>query len=127
MSLLSIPQLLDRTRVYTLKEMHEAMNWATAEDGNVGLHLHAICRTTSPLCFRRAIERGEHIAHVFCQSYACLQRIGYFLGVSKIVIEYPGSVRQHLDLCGRPLKNYLSSVNCRDKFLVDKIESRLIF
>ena len=75
-------------------------------DGGQALHLHRIIGdwAKAPMCFRRAIERGEDIAHLFDQDEVRLIATVKRLGVKIVVVEHPGTPRQHVDLCGAPLR-----------------------
>jgi hypothetical protein len=79
---------------------------AHAEAGGQALHLHRFlgCRARAPACFVRAVDRGEDIAHLFDRDEARLVRTAKALGVRVVAVERPGSSRQHVDLCGAPLR-----------------------
>lgn len=98
----------DRTQVFQPLEVREARAHAMA--GGIAVHLHKIVFPHSPECFKRAVARGEYIAHVFCQDAKELERLGRSMGVRVIYIDKPGTDRQHIDMCGAPLKKLLASI-----------------
>lgn len=83
---------------------------AFAAGGGQALHLHNVIvdRSKAPSCFVRAVDRGEDIAHLFDQDHERLVATAKKLGVRVIQIEYMGQPRQHIDLCGGPLKKALA-------------------
>jgi hypothetical protein len=93
-------------RSFQMMQIDEA--YAHAMDGGQALHLHSIVFASSPACFRRAVARGEQIAHLFDQDEARLRRTARELGVRIIVVEHPGTRGQHVDLCGGPLRRALA-------------------
>lgn len=88
-------------------ELREAISHAS--DGGQSLHLHRIIvdRRRAPACFVRAVDRGENIAHLFDQDVDRLRATARRLGVRVIVVEKEGTLDQHVDLCGGPLKKAL--------------------
>lgn len=93
-------------KVFQWRELKEAM--AFAADGGVAIHLHKIVFPNSPTCFKRAVAAGENIAHVFCRDRELLESLARRHGVRVIKIEHPGTNRQHVDLCGKPLASLLN-------------------
>jgi hypothetical protein len=91
-------------RVFQELEVKEALECAAG--GGQALHLHRIILYpgVAPRCFVEAIERGENIAHLFDQNAERLVRTARGLGVRVVVIERRGERRQHVDLCGGPLR-----------------------
>jgi len=91
-------------KIFQQREVEEAKQHAL--EGGQALHLHRIIGDwdAAPSCFKRAIERGEDIAHLFDQDELRLVATVKKLGVKVVVVEHPGTPRQHVDLCGGPLK-----------------------
>lgn len=91
-------------RVFGTREVEAAVAYALA--GNLALHLHRIIpnRATAPRCFVAAIDRGEPISHLFHQSELVLLATARKLGVRVTHIDRRGTDRQHIDLCGGPLR-----------------------
>ena len=89
------------------RELEEAVAHAVA--GGQALHLHRIIAgsATAPPCFVRAVARGEDIAHLFDQDEARLVATARGPGVRMILVERRGTARQHIDLCGWPLRRAL--------------------
>jgi hypothetical protein len=99
-----------------MQEVHEAMRIfqqteipkaiAYAAKGGQALHLHRIIanKRKAPTCFLKAINRGEDIAHLFDQDEERLRKTAQALGIRVILVERGGTPRQHIDLCGAPLK-----------------------
>ena len=89
---------------FSQSEVAEAK--AHAMQGGQSLHVHRIIvdRKKAPRCFGAAIDRGESIAHLFDQDAERLRKTAKKLGVKVIVVEHEGTPRQHIDLCGSPLK-----------------------
>jgi len=81
-----------------------------AMGGGQALHLHRIIcdRRKAPRCFVAAVDRGEFIAHLFDQDEARLIKTARQLGVRVIVVEREGTPRQHVDLCGAPLRKAIA-------------------
>ena len=91
-------------KVFQQDQVKEAKAYALA--GGQALHLHRIIvdRSRAPRCFVSAIDRGEDIAHLFDQDAQRLIATAKKLGVKVILVEHPGTPRQHIDLCGIPLR-----------------------
>lgn len=92
-------------RIFHQAQLSEAIEYAGG--GGQALHMHRFVFAQSPECFRKAIDRGEHIAHLFDADEQRLHRTAARLGVRKIVIEKRGTAKQHVDLCGKPLERAL--------------------
>lgn len=75
-----------------------------AANGGQAIHLHRIVRSDSPACFRQAVQRGEYIAHMFDRDEARLIRTAIRLGARGFRVERRGTPKQHVDLCGGPLR-----------------------
>lgn len=91
-------------KIFRALEVEEAKLHAMS--GGQALHLHRIIGDwdKAPNCFKAAINRGEDIAHLFDQDELRLIATAKRLGVNVVVVEHPGTPRQHIDLCGGPLK-----------------------
>jgi hypothetical protein len=89
-------------------EIHEALEYAA--NGGQALHLHRIIvdANRAPRCFVRAVEKGEDIAHLFDQDLMRLTGTARSLGVRVIYVDREGTPRQHIDLCGGPLKKAIA-------------------
>jgi hypothetical protein len=87
---------------FSWRELGDALAHAAA--GGQSLHLHRFAGRTAPSVFHRAIRRGEMIAHLFDQDAGRLETTARSLGVRVVVVEYRGEPRQHVDLCGGPLR-----------------------
>lgn len=90
------------------REIHEAIEYAGA--GGQALHTHQIIvnRLKAPACFRREVDAGRDIAHLFDQDRHRLVATARKLGVRVILVEREGRPSQHVDLCGAPLKRALA-------------------
>lgn len=77
-----------------------------AKGGGQSLHLHRVIvdRQKAPRCFVAAVDCGEDIAHLFDLDELRLVATARRLGVKVIVIDRRGTDRQHIDLCGAPLR-----------------------
>lgn len=94
-------------KVFQERQIREAWDWVGA--GGQALHLmsgrFAYLRDDTPACFRGR----NQIAHLFDRDRDRLQRTARKLGVRKILVEREGDpVRQHIDLCGKPLDRALA-------------------
>ena len=98
----------DRLQVFQCEEIQAA--YAHAAAGGIAVHLHSIVFPHSPQCFRRAVKRGEQIAHVFGQDAVELRRLAREIGIKVVFIDKEGTPRQHLDACGAPLKRLLDKI-----------------
>jgi hypothetical protein len=90
-------------KIFKAIEIDEAL--AHAAEGGQALHLHRIIvdRDAAPICFVRAVDRGEEIAHLFDLDEKRLKQTAHDLGVKVVLIDRRGTEAQHVDLCGRPL------------------------
>lgn len=88
-------------------QIEEAYAYAAA--GGQALHTHEIIvdESRAPRCFVNAIRRGEKIAHLFDRDQYRLVRTARQLGVRVIFVDCKGTSRQHVDLCGVPLRKAL--------------------
>lgn len=100
-------------KAFKMMDVEEAI--AHSMEGWQALHLHQIIvdRKKAPRCFVSAVDRGEDIAHLFDQNLKRLIRTAKSLGVNVIVVERKGTPRQHIDLCGGPLRKAVAM--CRKK------------
>lgn len=92
---------------FETREMFEALDYAKA--GGQALHTHRIIpdRAKAPRCFVAAVDRGEQIAHLFDLDTERLKTTARLLGVRVVHIDRAGTDRQHIDLCGKPLRTAL--------------------
>lgn len=86
----------ENMKQFEMMQPHDAIKYAS--EGGQALHLHTI-NAGHPL-FRRYPE----IAHLFDMDAERLTATVKRLGVRVVKIERPGTNRQHIDLCGRPLE-----------------------
>jgi hypothetical protein len=90
------------------KEVREAKAHAMAGHQALHLHRHLGDRRTAPRVFVEAFDRGEFFAHLFDQDAARLIATARELGVRVVLIEDRFGPRQHVDLCGGPLRKALA-------------------
>jgi len=83
-------------KVFPMMSIMDAYDHANA--GGQALHLHTI-NQGHPL-----FRRYPVIAHLFDQDKDRLIATAKRLGVRVIKVEYPGTHKQHIDLCGKPLE-----------------------
>lgn len=95
-------------KVFNCNQLKEA--YAYAASGEVAVHLHRIVFPSSPSCFKRAVAAGYPIAHIFAQDVQMLIELARRSGVRVVVVEHEGTRRQHVDLCGQPLRHLLSEM-----------------
>jgi hypothetical protein len=95
-------------RVFRRNEILEA--YAYAEAGGQALHLHRTIpdRGIAPRCFVAAVDRGRDIAHLFDRDRSRLVATARRLGVRVVCVDAGGTPRQHVDLCGSPLRKALA-------------------
>lgn len=95
-------------KAFACLEIDEALAFAAA--GGQALHLHRIIpdRRRAPRCFVAAVDRGEDIAHLFDLDRDRLVATARRLGVRVLVIDREGTDRQHIDLCGGPLRKAMA-------------------
>lgn len=91
-------------KAFKCMEIDEAL--AFSREGGQALHLHRIIANpdTAPRCFVSAVDRGEDIAHLFDLSEMRLIATAKKLGVKVVYVDRAGTDRQHIDLCGAPLR-----------------------
>ncbi len=94
--------------VFFEDEVREAIAYA-ATDG-VAVHLHWIVFDHAPQCFRRDVKAGYPIAHVFCQNEETLRTLARRLGVRVVFVHRSATDRQHIDMCGKPLRKLLAEI-----------------
>ena len=102
-------------KIFTTHEIREA--WAHAAAGGQALHLMTgewAKGWGGPACFRRAAAAGEAFAHLFDQSPARLTFTAIQLGVRRVFIHHEGTDRQHVDLCGGPLRRAIRQAEAED-------------
>lgn len=92
---------------FEMMEVREALAHSAA--GGQALHTHDIIVNWSkaPACFKREVNAGRDIAHLFDLDEERLRATAKKLGVRVIVVERDGQGGQHIDLCGGPLKKAL--------------------
>jgi hypothetical protein len=98
---------------FYMMEIREAVDYANA--GGMALHTHRIIvdRDRAPRCFVAAVDRGENIAHLFCNDVDKLTKVVRKLGVRVVYVDCEGVMGdQHIDLCGAPLTRALKM--CED-------------
>lgn len=98
-------------KLFEERELRQADRWSQA--GGQALHLfgHPGLYPGAPGCFKRTTRA----AHLFDQDADRLSETARRLGVRRIVISHRGTFRQHVDLCGRPLKKAMAEC-CQDEF-----------
>lgn len=87
-------------RVFKVREIREARQYAL--DGGIAVHLHWMVFPKSPACFKRDVNAGKPIAHVFCQSVAMLKRIARENGIREVYIDREGTPSQHVREAAQP-------------------------
>lgn len=97
-------------KVFTSRQLQAAVDHALEGGQSLHLHRYIVNRAKAPRCFLDALRRGEDIAHLFDQNLDRLLATAKRLGVKTIRVEYEGTTRQHIDLCGQPLKAALLEV-----------------
>jgi hypothetical protein len=98
-------------RVFRQHQLREALGYSST--GGQSLHLHRLAGPGAPACFRRDLAAGGEIAHLFDQDTDRLTATARRLGVRVVVVERPGTDKQHVDLCGAPLRRALATVRRR--------------
>lgn len=91
------------------REIWEARDHALG--GGQALHCHFQLGSSPPACFRRDVNAGKAIGHLFDQDRDRLEKTARRLGVRVVVVERVGQPLQHVDLCGRPMAKALAE--CR--------------
>jgi hypothetical protein len=93
---------------------------AYAADGGQALHVfEAIKGMPAPGCFRRS----KLWAHLFDQNAERLRATARRLGVRVVVVHHPETVKQHVDLCGKPLECALAMCEEGNLFEVKEKEN----
>ena len=90
-------------RLFEDRQIFEAYEFAVG--GGQALHLFSFpgVYPGAPGCFKRSKQGG----HFFDQNKARLTATAKQLGVRVIKVSHEGTKKQHVDLCGRPLKRAL--------------------
>ena len=89
-------------KVFGPREIREAL--AHSAMGHQALHRHRFLGARPPACFRRDVDRGLYIGHLFDWNRERLEGTARHLGVRRVVVEDIGRPRQHVDLCGAPMR-----------------------
>jgi len=89
-------------KIFPQSDLEAAYAFAMA--GGQALHLHRLVPVSAPQCFRRDVEAGRWVAHLLDQDAMRLVRTAKRLGVRIALVEGLGTKRQHIDLCGAPLR-----------------------
>jgi hypothetical protein len=102
---------------FECRDVDEAQDYA--EEGGQALHTHQVIVDweKAPGCFKREVNAGRDIAHLFDRDVARLVATVRRLGVKVVVVERRGQRGQHVDLCGAPLRKALAECD-RDKGLL---------
>lgn len=95
-------------RRFDSREVREAKKYAREGGQALHIHRHLGDRRTAPRCFVEAFDRGESFGHLFDQDGDRLVRTARELGVRVVVVEDRFDPRQHVDLCGEPLRKALA-------------------
>jgi hypothetical protein len=83
------------------REIREAIQYA--QEGGQALHVWEPGAYRHTPGLPEVFRRSRLWAHLFDQDLCRLLRTAKALGVRVIKVEYEGTPRQHIDLCGRPL------------------------
>ena len=96
------PPAEKRVRMMRFAERDYKAALAFAAGGGQGLHVFtgAAAHPGAPVCFKRS----EGAAHLFDGNKGRLLATAKALGVRRVKIELEGTDRQHVDLCGGPLR-----------------------
>ena len=92
-------------RLFTERQIYDA--YALASGGGQALHLFSDpgVYAGAPECFSREPRAGHLFDHDRPRLIATARR----LGVRRTKVHHPGSPRQHIDLCGRPLDRAIAA------------------
>ena len=93
-------------RQFDERDVWEARDYALA--GGQALHCHYQLGVRPPACFRRDVNAGKAIGHLFDQDRDRLKATARRFGVRVIVIERADKPLQHIDLCGKPMERALA-------------------
>lgn len=87
-------------KLFPEREIQQAYDHAA--EGGQALHVYRSLwgNGKAPACFQNAKEWG----HLLDQDRARLERTAHALGVRRVVIHLPRTNKQHVDLCGAPLR-----------------------
>jgi hypothetical protein len=95
-----------RKAIVRFSNIREAIQHA--ESGGISLHVWKHPRGYPhdiPKCF----EQSESWGHLFCQKIELLERVARRFGVRNVVVSKIGKLRQHVDLCGKPLEKAIEA------------------
>jgi len=90
-------------RHFEWDRVREAVRWAAA--GGQALHTHPFIPCGAPRPFALAAARGQGAGHLFDWDAGRLTHAARRLGVRIRLVEHADTARQHVDLCGRPLRD----------------------
>ncbi len=100
-------------KLFEQRELHQALEHV--RQGGQSLHRHRMLSANAPACFVRDVRAGKAIGHLFDQDIDRLYRTVRDLGVRQVLIEHPGEPRQHVDLCGLPMKKAVAMATNQGK------------
>lgn len=86
-------------KLFAEREKRQAYDHA--KEGGQALH---VMPAGAPLTSIGYLRRAKSLGHLFDQDVARLESTAASLGVRRIVIHQPGTDRQHVNLCGAPLR-----------------------
>jgi hypothetical protein len=102
-------------KTFQQREIREAVLFAVS--GEQALHLmdggFAYLRSDTPNCFKGR----DQLAHLFDQDRERLISTVKRLGVRVIRVEREGTPKQHIDLCGAPLRRAISESDEHSRLL----------
>lgn len=78
--------------------------------GETAVHLHFFVGRKAPWAFRASLRSGYPVGHVLDPSPDVLRGIADRVGAKRTRIERRGTVAQHIDLCGGPLRLLLQEI-----------------
>lgn len=97
-------------KVFRQNEIRAARQYAQDHPDEVAVHLHYFVFPNSPTCFKRDRNLGLPIAHLFSQDLDLLVCLARRHGIKKIMPERVGTPSQHIDMCGKPLRELLEEM-----------------
>jgi len=113
-------------KLFASREIFRAYDFV--REGGQALHVYGAMRGAfpdAPGCFKRSRRWG----HLLDQNEERLVETARRLGVKRVVVGRPGNIRQHVDLCGRPLERAIEQCGIPNELRVksDEEAKRALF
>ena len=108
-------KVCEKMKLFEERQIFEAYEFAA--EGGQALHLFSDpgVYPGAPACFKKS----RKAAHLFDRDKERLIDIAKSFGVRKIKVSHEGTKKQHIDLCGRPLRQAIKFAEGYKQYCID--------